>query len=196
MEFSRVANEEDQLAQETGLIRRRLDKVEQLSMALNHYGTDLVSQEDRLQGVGWFGEEFARHARMPCMCGGTQRRQHTSCRSPNAGTRDEVLTASVHQAPAKLDRELAALRVELREKEACAWQGAAEAQIPGGAIHCTRCATPAGPANLSVCRSRATSIGECICEQQRRRIAQPVRTIGDKDRPIEARTRSKCTTLS
>jgi len=58
VEFTRVANEEDRLAQETGLLRRRLDKVEQLSMTLNDYGSDLVSQEDRLQGVGWFGEKL------------------------------------------------------------------------------------------------------------------------------------------
>ena len=57
VEFSRVVNEEDQLAQETGVIRRRLDKLEQLSTALNQYGSDLFSQEDRLQGVGWFEEK-------------------------------------------------------------------------------------------------------------------------------------------
>jgi len=58
VEFSQVADEEDQLAQETGLIRRRLEKVEQLSISLGQYETDLVGQEDRLQGVGWFGEKL------------------------------------------------------------------------------------------------------------------------------------------
>jgi hypothetical protein len=117
VEFSRVANEEDQLAQETGLIRRRLDKVEQLSVALSHYGSDLVSQEDRLQGVGWFGEKL--HDTHVCpVCAAVHNDGNTRLDELQTLAQEmSTLTASVHQAPAKLDRELAALRVELREKE-------------------------------------------------------------------------------
>jgi Protein of unknown function (DUF3732) len=117
VEFSRVANEEDQLAQETGLIRRRLDKIEQLSMTLSHYGSDLVSQEDRLQGVGWFGERLQDTHICP-VCAATHSDGNTRLAELQTLAQEmKTLTASVHQAPAKLDRELATLRVELREKE-------------------------------------------------------------------------------
>ena len=117
VEFTRVANEEDQLAQETGLVRRRLDKVEQLSMTLNQYGTDLVSQEDRLQGVGWFGEKLQDTHICP-VCAAVHNDGNARLADLQTLAQEmRVLTASVHQAPAKLDRELAALRVELREKE-------------------------------------------------------------------------------
>jgi hypothetical protein len=117
VEFSRVANEEDQLAQETGLVRRRLDKVEQLSMTLNHYGTDLVSQEDRLQGVGWFGEKLQDTHICP-VCAAVHNDGNARLADLQTLAQEmRTLTASVHQAPARLDRELAALRVELREKE-------------------------------------------------------------------------------
>jgi hypothetical protein len=118
VEFSRVANEEDQLAQETGLIRRRLDKVEQLSMTMNHYGSDLVSQEDRLQGVGWFGEKLQDTHTCP-VCAAVHSDGNARLADLQVLAQEmRTLTASVHQAPVKLDRELAALRVELREKEA------------------------------------------------------------------------------
>ena len=41
-ELNRVVGDEDRLAQETGSIRRRLDKVEQLSTALDQYGVELI----------------------------------------------------------------------------------------------------------------------------------------------------------
>jgi len=56
-EFNRVVNEEDRLAQDIGSIRRRLDKIEQLSTSVEEYGLSLTTQEDRLQGVGWFEEK-------------------------------------------------------------------------------------------------------------------------------------------
>lgn len=117
VEFNRVISDEDQLAQETGSIRRRLDKVEQLSTALGQYGTDLVSQEDRLQGVGWF-EEKLQDTHVCPVCAAV----HTDGNARLADLQTlaqemKVLTASVHQAPARLDQELASLRVELREKE-------------------------------------------------------------------------------
>jgi hypothetical protein len=118
VEFNRIVSDEDQLAQETGSIRRRLDKVEQLSTALDQYGSDLVSQEDRLQGVGWFGEKLQDTHICP-VCAAV----HTDGNARLADLQTlaqemSVLTASVHQAPARLDQELATLRVELREKEA------------------------------------------------------------------------------
>ena len=118
VEFSQVADQEDQLAQETGLIRRRLDKVEQLSLSLGQYETDLVGQEDRLQGVGWFGEKLQDTHTCP-VCAAVHNDGNVRLIELQTLAQEmRALTASVHQAPAKLDRELAALRVELREKEA------------------------------------------------------------------------------
>lgn len=117
IEFNRVINDEDQLAQETGSIRRRLDKVEQLSTALDQYGTDLVSQEDRLQGVGWFEEKLQDTHACP-VCAAVHTDGNTRLADLQTLAQEmKVLTASVHQAPARLDQELASLRVELREKE-------------------------------------------------------------------------------
>ncbi len=116
-EFNRVISDEDRLAQETGSIRRRLDKVQQLSTALGQYGTDLVSQEDRLQGVGWF-EEKLQDTHVCPVCAAVHTDGNTRLADLQTLAQEmKVLTASVHQAPARLDQELASLRVELREKE-------------------------------------------------------------------------------
>lgn len=118
VEFNRVVNEEDQLAQETGSIRRRLDKIEQLSTAVDQYGSDLVSQEDRLQGVGWFEERLQDRHECP-LCSAVHTEGNVRLAELRTLAREmKSLTASVHQAPAKLDQELAALRVELRDREA------------------------------------------------------------------------------
>lgn len=118
IEFNRVVNEEDQLAQEIGSIRRRLDKIEQLSTAVDQYGSDLVSQEDRLQGVGWFEQRLQDTHECP-LCAAVHTEGNARLTDLLTLAREmKSLTASVHQAPAKLDQELAALRVELRDREA------------------------------------------------------------------------------
>ena len=117
VEFTRVANEEDELAQEAGSIRRRLEKIEQLSSALDQYGTDLVTQEDRLQGLGWFEQRVQDTHTCP-VCSAVHADGNQRLADLQTLAREmKTLTASVHQAPAKLDQELAALRTELREKE-------------------------------------------------------------------------------
>jgi hypothetical protein len=117
IEFNRVVNEEDQLAQEIGSIRRRLDKIEQLSTAVDQYGNDLVSQEDRLQGVGWFEEKLQDTHECP-LCLAVHTDGNVQLADLQTLAREmKSLTASIHQAPAKLDQELASLRVELRDRE-------------------------------------------------------------------------------
>jgi hypothetical protein len=116
-ELNRVVSEEDQLAQETGSVRRRLEKVEQLSTALDVYGGDLVNQEDRLQSVGWLAQKLEDTHICP-VCASVHNDGNSRLLELQTLAREmSVLTASIHQAPAKLDHELAALRVELREKE-------------------------------------------------------------------------------
>lgn len=116
-EFNRVVNDEDQLAQQVGSLRRRLDKVEQLATSVDEYGTTLVSQEDRLEGVGWLEERFQSTHQCP-VCDSVHPRGNTRLAELQTLAREmKSLTASVHQAPAKLDQELATLRAELREKE-------------------------------------------------------------------------------
>jgi len=116
-ELNRVVTEEDQLAQEVGSLRRRLDKVEQLWTSLDEYGANLTSQEDRLLGVGWFETKLQNSYECP-VCGTVQAAGNTRLAELQMlASEMKSLTASVHQAPAKLDQERAALRVELREKE-------------------------------------------------------------------------------
>jgi Protein of unknown function (DUF3732) len=116
-ELTGIINDEDRLGQEIGMIRRRLGKLDQLSSSVGEYNVTLTGQEDRLQGVGWF-EERVRNTHECPVCAAVH---------PNGNARlDELqtlaremksLTASVHQAPAKLDQELAVLRQELRDRE-------------------------------------------------------------------------------
>jgi energy-coupling factor transporter ATP-binding protein EcfA2 len=116
-ELNKIVSEEDQLAQEIGSTRRRLDKIEQLASTVGEYGTNLNGQEDRLLGVGWFEAKLQNSHECPvCLAihsAGNPRLEELQTLAREM----KELTASVHQAPAKLDQELAALRVELRERE-------------------------------------------------------------------------------
>ncbi len=116
-ELTSLINEEDRLAQEIGSIRRRLGKLDQLSSSVNEYSITLTHQEDRMQGVGWFEKSLLNSHECP-VCAAI----HTEGNSRLAELRNlarelKSLTSSVHQAPPKLDRELAVLRQDLRERE-------------------------------------------------------------------------------
>jgi len=117
IDFNRIVNEEDQLSQEIGSIRRRLDKIEQLSTSIGEYGTNLTCQEDRLLGVGWFEEKLQNTHECP-VCAAVHTAGNARLAELQVLAHEmKSLTASVHQAPAKLDQELAVLRRELRDKE-------------------------------------------------------------------------------
>ncbi len=117
MELTAIINEEDRLGQEIGSMRRRLSKLDQLSSSVGEYNTTLTSQEDRLQGVGWFQEKLQNTHECPvCAAVHAQGNPRLAELVTLAGEL-KSLTASVHQAPAKLDQELAVLREELRDQE-------------------------------------------------------------------------------
>jgi hypothetical protein len=116
-EFVRVAAEEDQLAQDTGSLKRRLDKIDQLSASLNDYGSSFTSQEDRLEGVGWLEEKLRDNHECP-VCAAVHTGGNARLTELQTLAREmKTLAVSVRQAPAKLDQEQATLRQELREKE-------------------------------------------------------------------------------
>ena len=116
-EFVRVAAEEDQLAQDTGSLKRRLDKIDQLSASLNDYGSSFTSQEDRLEGVGWLEEKLRDNHECP-VCAAVHTDGNTRLTELQTLAREmKSLAVSVRQAPAKLDQEQANLRQELRDKE-------------------------------------------------------------------------------
>ena len=117
-ELTQLINEEDRLAQEIGLIRQRLSKLDQLSSTVGEYGSTLVNQEDRLQGVGWFEQNLQDTHQCP-VCAAVHIEENPRLVELKTLAREfKSLTTSVHQAPAKLDVELAALRQELRDREA------------------------------------------------------------------------------
>jgi Protein of unknown function (DUF3732) len=117
-EFIRVAAEEDQLAQDTGSLKRRLDRIEQLSASLNDYGSSFTSQEDRLEGVGWLEEKLRDNHECP-VCAAVHTDGNARLTELQTLAREmKTLAVSVRQAPAKLDQEQANLRQELRDKEA------------------------------------------------------------------------------
>lgn len=117
-ELTLLINEEDRLAQEIGSIRRRLGKLDQLSSSVDEYSHTLTSQEDRMQGVGWFEENLQDTHQCPVCAAIHTEGNPRLTELQNLALELKSLTASVHQAPAKLDKELAVLRQELREREA------------------------------------------------------------------------------
>lgn len=117
VELTRLINEEDRIGQEIGSIRRRLGKLDQLSSSVSEYGTTLTSQEDRLQGVGWFEGKLQNTHECP-VCAAVHTAGNPRLAELQTLARElKSLTASVHQAPAKLDQELLVLRQELRDRE-------------------------------------------------------------------------------
>lgn len=116
-DLTQLINEEDKLGQEIGSIRRRLSKLDQLSSSVGDYNTSLVGQEDRLQGLGWFEDKVSNTHECP-VCAAVHTEGNPRLADLQMLARElKSLTASVHQAPAKLDQELAALRQELRDRE-------------------------------------------------------------------------------
>jgi hypothetical protein len=116
-ELTALINEEDRLAQEIGSVRRRLAKLDQLSSSVTEYGATLTNQEDRIRGVGWFGEKLQDTYRCPvCAAVHPDGNPHLS-ELQSLAQELRSLTVSIYQAPAKLDRELVELRQELRERE-------------------------------------------------------------------------------
>ena len=116
-ELTGLVNEEDRLGQEMGSIRRRLGKLDQLSSTVGEYNTTLTSQEDRLKGVGWFEEKLNNTHECP-VCAAVHTKGNPRLAELKTLAHElKSLSASVHQAPAKLDQELAVLRQELRNLE-------------------------------------------------------------------------------
>lgn len=116
-ELTLLIEEEDRLGQEIGSIRRRLGKLDQLSSSVGEYGTTLTSQEDRLQGVGWFGERVRDTHECPVCAAVHTEGNPRLAELQTLASELKALSDSVHQAPAKLDEELAILRQELRTRE-------------------------------------------------------------------------------
>jgi energy-coupling factor transporter ATP-binding protein EcfA2 len=116
-ELTKLINEEDRLGQEIGSNRRRLAKLEQLSSSVGDYTTTLTGQEDRLQATGWFEDKLKDTHQCP-VCSAVHNDGNPRLNELLSLARElKTLTATVHQAPAKLDQELATLRTELRELE-------------------------------------------------------------------------------
>lgn len=117
-ELTHLINEEDRLSQEIGSIRQRLGKLDQLSSSVDDYSTTLTNQEDRMQGVGWFEKNLQNMHQCPVCAAVHTEGNPRLLELQSLAIELKSLTASVHQAPAKLDQELAVLRLELRDREA------------------------------------------------------------------------------
>jgi predicted nucleic acid-binding Zn-ribbon protein len=116
-ELTTLLNEEDRLGLQIGSTRRRLEKLDQLSSSVGEYGHTLTRQEDRLQGVGWFEEKLQDTHQCPVCAAVHSEGNPRLAELRELASELKSLTASVHQAPAKLDHELAELREELRDLE-------------------------------------------------------------------------------
>jgi hypothetical protein len=114
VELTQLINEEDELGQQIGSIRRRLGKLDQLSSSVGDYGVTLTSQEDRLQGVGWFEQKLRDTHECPVCAAVHTDGNPRLAELQTLASELKTLTATVHEAPAKLDQEVATLRQELR----------------------------------------------------------------------------------
>lgn len=116
-DLTQAIYEEDRLGQLVGSMRRRLAKIEELSASVTEYRTSLTAQEDRLLGVGWLAEKLQdTHTCPVCTAIHTERNPRLA-ELQGLAKEFGTLTASLHRTPAKLDQELATLRLELRENE-------------------------------------------------------------------------------
>lgn len=116
-ELTALLDEEDKLGQEISSIRRRLSKIDELSSSVGAYSVTLTSQDDRLKSVGWLEEKLQSTHECP-VCAAVHTDGNPRLAELKALAHDlKMLSASVHQAPAKLDQELAVLRKELRDRE-------------------------------------------------------------------------------
>lgn len=114
-EIADLIRQEDWLTREVGTRRRRLSKISALSTSITAYKESLSNQEDRLDGVGWLEKQFKSDSVCPL------------CKSANSEAQSEInslksilskykkLTESLVHAPAKLDKEEAELKTELKE---------------------------------------------------------------------------------
>ncbi|MBP6782173.1 MAG: DUF3732 domain-containing protein [Verrucomicrobiales bacterium] len=116
-ELTRLINDEDELGQEIGSVRRRLGKMDQLSSSVDDYGAALTAQEDRLQSVGWFQSKLQTPHECPVCSAVHVDGNPRLVELQTLATELKTLTEKVHEAPAKLDQEVATLRQELRTLE-------------------------------------------------------------------------------
>lgn len=116
-ELTRLIEAEDQLGQEIGALRRRLDKLDQLNSSMTEYGISLTSQEDRLQGVGWFAKSITTHQCPVCSAVHAEENPQIADLKVLAGE-FQSLSTQVQHAPPKLDEALAELKQDLRSREA------------------------------------------------------------------------------
>lgn len=117
-ELTALVEEEDRLAQVIGTSRRRLSKLDQLSSSIGEYNQTLAEQEDRMVGTSWFAKHVAEKHKCP-VCNSNPEKEGSHL-SQLLRLADELksMTTTVAQAPAKLDRDVAELREELRTSEA------------------------------------------------------------------------------
>jgi len=116
-DLTQLINEEDNIAQEMGRFRRRLEKIDQLNSTVNDYHVSLTGQKDRMQGVGWLSEKFKAPYVCP-VCATTHASENPHLvELQKLASELGSLTAAVQQAPAKLDKELVELRQQLAERE-------------------------------------------------------------------------------
>jgi len=116
-DLTRLIEAEDQLGQEIGALRRRMDKLDQLNSSMAEYGASLTAQEDRLQGVGWFAKFVSTHQCPLCSAVHIDGNSNIADLQVLAGE-FQSLSTQVQQAPPKLDEALADLKNDLRSREA------------------------------------------------------------------------------
>lgn len=116
-ELTMLVNREDEIGQEIGEMRRRLDKLDQLTSTVEEYTVSLTSQEDRISAAGWFAERIQDTHQCP-VCDAVHTNGSRKIEElKRVASELKKLSSTVYEAPPKLDQEAAALREELRLRE-------------------------------------------------------------------------------
>lgn len=116
-EIAKLIRQEDELSRQIGSRRRRLTKIDSLSISVTEYIQSLAEHKDRLSGIGWLEEKINPKEQFTCPV----------CHTVHSETKEELLrlaelttqyknlTISLESAPSKLDKEEAELKAELKD---------------------------------------------------------------------------------
>jgi len=116
-EIAELIRQEDELSRQIGIRRRRLTKIDSLSNSVSEYIDSLTEHKDRLTGIGWLEKKLTPKEQFTCPVCHTvhSEAKEELLRLTELSIQYKNLTSSLESAPAKLDKEEAELRAELKD---------------------------------------------------------------------------------
>ncbi|MCH8012993.1 MAG: DUF3732 domain-containing protein [Candidatus Marinimicrobia bacterium] len=115
-EIAELIHQEDESSRQIGIRRRRLTKIDALANSVSEYIHSLSDHKDRLSGIGWLEKKLSSNEKFRCPLCNTVHPEAVEelMKLSELATHYKDLTKSLESAPAKLDKEEAELRTELK----------------------------------------------------------------------------------